>query len=247
MTTVYDEATLARFWSRVGKTDTCWMWGGGTNNQGRPLFDVSFKPRRRVVGQRVAYESEVRPLARGEVMFIDCGEPLCVRPAHLRVGTQTDFDRWSMERQTELFWSHVDKSGDCWEWTLHRDSFGYGGTSWKNRYMTAHVKAWTLTFGPPPEGMHVCHRCDNPPCCRPDHLFLGTPAENSADMVRKGRSARVRGTAKPGAKLTEDQVREIRRRYEAGGVSTHQLAPEYGVTAMTIWAVVRRKKYTDVA
>lgn len=112
--------------------------------------------------------------------------------------------------------------------------------------MSAHRKAWMLENGPIPDGMFVCHRCDNPPCCRPDHLFLGTPAENSADMTAKGRQARNRGTRAPGAKATAEQVRELRRRYAAGGVSTHQLAREFGMSSMSVWRIVTRQSYVDV-
>ena len=125
----------------------------------------------------------------------------------------------------ERFWLHVDRSdpAGCWEWTASRRRRGYGQFRAKpgEPMWQAHRMAWTLTFGPIPGGLLVCHHCDNPPCCRPDHLFLGTNEHNVQDMVRKGRlagftsrppreiSARVRT-------LTDDQVRDIRRRFAAG-------------------------------
>lgn len=86
------------------------------------------------------------------------------------------------------FWRKVDKSGDCWEWRGFRGANGYGKAHLTRKPSTyAHRIAWTLTNGPIPKGMHVCHHCDNPPCCNPAHLFLGTAKDNVHDMMVKGR------------------------------------------------------------
>lgn len=87
----------------------------------------------------------------------------------------------------ERFWARVDKSGDCWIWTASRYRRGYGQAYFEGRYYTAHRLAYTLTFGPVPMGICVCHHCDNPPCCNPAHLFLGTDADNMRDRDAKGR------------------------------------------------------------
>jgi hypothetical protein len=123
----------------------------------------------------------------------------------------------------------------------------YGQTTYRSRPIGAHVLAWILTHGPVPAGLSVCHRCDNPPCCRPDHLELGTAAENSADMASKGRAARRSGLAHHATRFTAEQVREIRARYAAGGVSTHELGREYGVGAMVIWRAATGRSYPDVS
>lgn len=94
----------------------------------------------------------------------------------------------------DRFWAKVDKSGDCWVWTasVFRERLGYGkfqtgSNRGESRVAYAHRVSWELHFGPIPNGLFVCHHCDNPPCVRPDHLFLGTAADNVRDMDRKGR------------------------------------------------------------
>lgn len=84
-------------------------------------------------------------------------------------------------------WSRVDKTGDCWVWTGATVHNGYGTISVNNRLVRTHRLAYELTHGPIPAGMKVLHTCDNPPCCRPDHLFLGTDKDNVHDAVDKGR------------------------------------------------------------
>lgn len=94
------------------------------------------------------------------------------------------------------FWRHVRKDDvGCWEWTGNRNSLGYGRVSrrlnGKLKSFYAHRVSFQLSFGPIPEGLEVCHKCDNPCCVRPDHLWLGTQAENNRDRHLKGRTARV--------------------------------------------------------
>lgn len=82
----------------------------------------------------------------------------------------------------EQFWSHVHKTETCWPYST---SYSYGTVLWEGRMMAAHRVAWTITNGPIPEGMLVLHRCDFPPCVRPDHLFLGTQRDNANDYYAK--------------------------------------------------------------
>jgi hypothetical protein len=96
------------------------------------------------------------------------------------------------------FWDRVDTTGGifaCWPWVGCLDSHGYGKVRHERRQMSASRKAWILTNGPVPAGLFVCHTCDNPPCCNPLHLFLGTAADNNADMMAKGRQIPGRSTA----------------------------------------------------
>ena len=105
--------------------------------------------------------------------------------------------------------------------------FGYGKIGHSRRqYTSAHRAAYEVFVGAIPEGLHVRHNCDNPWCVNPEHLVVGTPADNMDDMVRRGRS--LKGKMNPQAKLTEDDVRDIKRRLRAGQMQT-DIAAQYGV------------------
>ena len=160
-------------------------------------------------------------------------------------------------RKTPLedrFWDLVAKGepDTCWLWRGSTNGQGYGqvrtgSTKQGNRRMEkAHRIAWTLTHGPIPKGLWVLHSCDNPPCVNPAHLFLGDRSANMRDREEKGRARHPRGMAHGRAKLTDDDVRTIRARYAAGGVTQEALAAEYGVQHPTIGQIVRYKHWRHV-
>lgn len=139
------------------------------------------------------------------------------------------------------FWNKVKKTNKCWVWTGSSLRRGYGTigvkreAKWVNRQ--AHVFSYELHFGPIPDGLCVLHHCDNPPCVRPIHLFLGTRATNNLDMAMKERAT---------SPLTTAQVRQIRIRYERGGITMKQLGVEFGVHRMTVNNIIRRKRWAHV-
>lgn len=152
----------------------------------------------------------------------------------------------------ERFWSAVEKSDDCWTWkrALNHVRGGYGCFNAGGRKMIgAHRFSWTLHYGPIPEGLFVLHRCDNPPCVRPDHLFLGTHAENMADMEAKGR--RPVGERAYQAKLTDADVVAIRNAADAGERHA-DIAKRYGtgrshisqIAGGTTWTHIPKKART---
>lgn len=163
------------------------------------------------------------------------------------------YDRWSAKTQ---------RGDGCWLWLGAKLKSGYGVIADGGKQTTAHRVAWELASGMRiPPGKYACHKCDNPSCVRPDHLFVGTPSDNMQDCVRKGRDnpaakahwgdsnparrnpAIRQGIKNSQAKLTEDQVREIRGSTERNGL----LAVRYGVSKSAVKMIRTRRSWKSLA
>lgn len=147
------------------------------------------------------------------------------------------------------FWSKVEIRGndDCWPWVASINRYGYGQFSSGHSYSQlktskAHRVSWTLRNGPIPSSLHVLHKCDNPLCVNPDHLFLGTPFDNMADKVAKGRQAHLKGTSNGHTKLTEAQVLAIR----SDSRPSRPIAAEYGVAYSLISKIKSRRQWAHL-
>lgn len=143
------------------------------------------------------------------------------------------------DEQAARFWSKIDKSGGpdaCWPWMAGKTEYGYGVLSLLGKKALAHRVSMWVCGGEFNLKLFVCHHCDNPPCCNPHHLFLGTNKDNTDDRDRKGRVKS--GEACGSSKLTKDQVEAIRQEYTGGGMTQLSLAKKYGVGATTIHGVV---------
>lgn len=141
----------------------------------------------------------------------------------------------------DRFWSHVQKTESCWEYRPgNTERCDHARVWYRGRNVGAHRFSYELAYGAIPQDMHVLHRCDNPRCVRPDHLFLGTPADNIQDMITKGRG--IIGEKNPSARLTPNQVRDIRKLH-ALGLSRRELAMRYGVSYSTIGMIIRGENW----
>lgn len=140
----------------------------------------------------------------------------------------------------ESFWDTVDTGGSgCWEWSRFRNKAGYGYFKWKSKLTMAHRVAYELAIGEIPDGMYVLHKCDNPPCCNPDHLWLGTKDDNNKDKKAKnrGRSAPKKLDAPRAALLKWDLVH---------GFGFRETARKFGVSLPTVLYICDGKAWRYV-
>jgi len=137
-----------------------------------------------------------------------------------------------------------EPNSGCWLWETAVGSDGYGKISHRQRHWQAHRLSWVMHRGDIPSGMWVLHKCDTPSCVNPDHLFLGTPEDNSRDRDQKGRDYRP-SNEKPhfNARLTDDDVRAIRldRR------SQYAIAKDYGIAQPTVNNIKRRTRWQHIS
>lgn len=177
-----------------------------------------------------------------------CGASLTPRTDRtVKFCSRSCFQAYQSGAWLKRFWARVQKSDDCWLWTGYierADGYGRYYLEGSRRKVGAHRIAYELTYGPVPANLYICHHCDNPPCVRPDHLFVGSQADNVADCIDKDRF--VSGERNGMAKLTEADVRAIRERYQQGGVTHQQLANELGVTKTLVGLIVRGKVWKNL-
>lgn len=149
----------------------------------------------------------------------------------------------------DQFWANVNESdpNKCWIWQGYIHPSGYGKAHWRGKTVIASRVSYMIHNGPIPKDMFVCHDCpggDDSRCVNPAHLFLGTQADNMADMIAKGRKAR--GEASGRNKLTEAQVIEIRQKHKQGNIAPRQLAVEYNVCTSNIYQIVNRTSWRHI-
>lgn len=219
---------LERFWNKVVKPseEDCWRWKTNSTRQAFKINGDNVPPR------RVMYKIFYGCVPDVEILVI-CGNQRCVNPKHLRPQPQLE----------DRFWSKVNKNSSptgCWMWEGAIVKYGVIDIGGNQRL--AHRVSWELTYGeiPEGEGYHgtcVCHRCDNPLCVNPEHLFLGSIADNMKDRNNKNRQAK--GERSGPSKLKEIQVKEIRRLYKLGGETCRTLANKFGVSNSLVKQIVR--------
>lgn len=154
--------------------------------------------------------------------------------------------RWA--RQLHRFGERVDRSAGpyaCWPWTGARNRDGYGRLWFKDGDEQAHRAAYIVAHGYIPVRMCVMHSCDNPPCCNPAHLSIGTKYDNAQDMVQKGRHSH--GERNWSARLTKDQVFAIRVLFAAGEATRYELARRFQVSHRQICYIIKGRSWKSAA
>lgn len=144
------------------------------------------------------------------------------------------------------FWAYVRPGTGCWEWIGSGRSQRYGAFKYQGRAIKAHRFSWILANGAIPDGMHVLHRCDHTKCVNPSHLFIGTHKDNMSDRDAKGRGNQPRGARSGHAKLTNENVVEIRRLYTRGSIRQIDLAQRFNIHQTGISKIILGKSWSHI-
>jgi hypothetical protein len=153
------------------------------------------------------------------------------------------------DQYVRWFFAQIDRTpspAGCWLWKRALHHSGYGVAYLNRRQWQAHRLAYHLFIGPIPDGLWVLHQCDNRQCCNPDHLFLGTQADNMSDCARKGRTNKPHGEGHSAAKLTEDQAREILRLRRETSLTMREIGERFGVTIGAVSGIVNGRNWPHI-
>lgn len=145
----------------------------------------------------------------------------------------------------ERFMANVQKTETCWVWMGYKHPSGYGQFSIKHKSIRAHRFSYIMKHGKIPDDMIICHKCDNPSCVNPDHLFAGTHTDNIIDSIKKGRRFNSDGSYHT-AKLTTSEVLRIRELYAGGTFTKAELGRKFHVNKGNIGLIINGKAWIHI-
>ena len=190
---------------------------------------------------------------RGKYKWIcqcECGNQITCLGSDLKKGYKKSCGCWRKPKEIKessenRFWKFVSKTENCWDWTGSKANYGYGQLSINGKPVRANRYSWILHNGEIPTGLMICHKCDNPSCVNPEHLFLGDQTANMQDMISKKRQKISKGCEKSSCKLNETQVKNIRHLYK-NPFSARELAEKFQISKQNIYDIVNLKAWKHI-
>lgn len=223
-----EQIVIDTFWKFVNKSDNCWQWKGKVTKGITPVFTIGKKE---YSARRISCLVHDKQIEDGSQVFHTCENTLCVNPDHLICGNEARFFA-KVQKLSE-------SQGGCWIWISAEDKNGYGKFCFtdENGYqdVRAHRYSWEMRWGKISSPIVlVCHKCDNPRCVNPDHLFLGDNQDNVNDRDQKGRN--IFGEKHPLSKINTTQVIGIKL-YLLSEIPVSMISKLTGISTNTIYGI----------
>ena len=227
---------------RFDNDEECWLWLGSINYKGDASIKLDNGKTQSIY--KFIYECYNGPIIESGIVRHSCDTVGCVNPKHL-------YMKYDIKQQIKRFWTKVDVPNDweehpekCWEWTDYIRPKMAGNFTVCDVLIVHYRFAYELYYGPIPPGMLVCHKCDNPACCNPNHLFLGSHQDNADDMKNKNRQPI--GEDKTTHKLSEQDVKQIKILLQDPTNTYTSIALQFNVSSTTISDIKNKKVWTHI-